>query len=301
MPPAAADPAGPDTGAADTGGSTPAVEAPAAPATPTAPASPAPDTSTPAAPAAPAGEPAADDVFGELADQAVFDRGYVEKIRREGQRYREQARELEGRLEPVGDIVDLLGSFDDGDRAGWRELMTQYRDDPVGAAERFRVVSDAILEQAGVDPSTATPQQQQAAQQAAAETMNSDEPLTAERVDQMVQERLAAERTQAQQAREVEQVFETIREAGIDPNGADGFAVLWRANNEYDGDIGKAIEAQKASRQKIIDEYLEGVRTGKRATPAPDGTPGTAPQEISTFDDARRATQQMHLAQRDAG
>lgn len=273
---------------ADGGGATPS--APAAGATESS--TPAPSAGNPPAPADGGGnsgnsEP---DPFGELPNEPVFDRGYVEKLRGEGAKYRTQVRELTERFEPHNDFIEALSEYPDDDRAVWLDLMRGYRNDPVATAETFQNVAQAILEANGVSPQQA----QQVAEQLTEQGVEGDDgPLTAEKVQELIaadRERVEAER---QKQADVEQVFTELTEAGYERGSREAFTVLWIANNETNGDIAKAIEIDKANKQKVIDEYVESVKNKPNARTAPEGKPGSGITQIKNLADARKATEAM--------
>src|SRR4051812_9743826 len=68
------------------------------------------------------------DIFAEPAsDQAVFDRGYVEKLRREGARYRT---EHQTSAEALSGYERVFGAYDQADRQVWMDLASTWATDP---------------------------------------------------------------------------------------------------------------------------------------------------------------------------
>jgi hypothetical protein len=96
----------------------------------------------------------------------------------------------------------------------------------------------------------------------------------------------------AAEQRAIDSVMSEVREQGYDPNTAEGFMVLWNANNQTGGDIKAAAEMVKGYRQAIIDEYVQNRSSGRVALPSTNGgvQATSAPGEITNLEDARRAT-----------
>jgi uncharacterized protein (UPF0335 family) len=265
------------TDLADSGASAEAAPVADAPAVDTAPA---PDTT-------PAAEP--DPFDGELGDDQVYSRGYVEKLRKQGQTYREQAAQ---RAEELATYEQVYGQYEAEDRDTWLAMATEWARDPRAGAEMMQRIADAVLNE-GKTPEEAT-EQVIAEDQLTAEAADTGTALTPEQVEQIVAERLAAEKAEREQEAAIESVFTELRAAGFDPQSREGHSVLWTANHETGGDIAKAIEIVKAERQQIIDEYV----SGKAATPAPRTAPdagmlATASPEVHTLDDAFKASREF--------
>lgn len=252
--------------------------------------------------------PSAPDVFADTPDQAVFDGGYVKNIRAEGAKYRTEANELRAqlatqkeRLDASADVLDVYDQYDADDQTAWRSLMTELKDNPVSAAQRFRAVSDAILAESGIDPGQATEQEQAAAAEAAVNELTpgvDQTNMSPDQVSELVTAELERREQETTRQSEVAGVFSQLKEAGYDAQSDDpqtaglGFAALWYTNNHGDGDLASGIKFVSDIKQAAVDEYVNGLKSGKRATPAPDGRPSSQnPPEIKTWDDARRATQ----------
>jgi len=250
--------------------------------TDTAPSSPDPPVSATPPPAAPA--PSAgvdDDPFAALPDdQAVFSRGWVDKIRNEGQRYREQAKAATARLQTYDDVY---GAYADEDRQVWFQLAQTWAQDPAQAAAVMRDIATGVL--GDTQPVAPEPAQEFTdVDEAIAQT------LTPEQVQGMIAEQFAARDASAQEQRAIQDVFAEVRAAGFDPESTDGFMVLYNANHFTNFDIAKAAEMVKARDQKIIDDYVAG-RSGRPMVSPAGGVVATpAPQEIKSIEDARRAT-----------
>lgn len=244
---------------------------------------PAADAGAAAQPSAPASAPDSDP-FGDLpADQAVFDRGYVDQLRREGARYRTEARGAQDQL-TVYD--ETFSPYEQADRDVWLDLARQWVDDPKGAAAVMQQIASAVLGE-GTEQRTDKPAEQPTAGSSAGKSSG---PLTQEDVAEYVRQEMQAAQHQARQEQMVESIYTSMRTAGIEPKSSEGMAVLWLANNDTAGDIDKAIEMHKATRQKAIDEYVAGRATGRHPTPAPsNGVAASAHTPISNLDDARKA------------
>lgn len=260
--------------APDVTGATPSVDA--------APSAPVTDASTSSS--APA---TGDDVFGDLPEQPIFDRGYVDKLRREGAKYRSEARTA---AEALAQYNEVFGVYEQPDREVWLDLARTWASDPRSAASVMQQIAQAVLSEGGdvanVDPA------------APPATDAPTAPLTSEQVQQMVRGEFEAVERQRAQAAAVESIYAEVRAAGFDPKSRDGFAILWTANNETNGDIKAAIESFKADRQKIIDEYVQQRATGKHGALAPaNGVVASASTSIKNMDDARRAADAFLRAQ----
>jgi hypothetical protein len=229
---------------------------------------------------------ATSDPFADLPEgQSVYDRGWVDKLRKEGQRYRETARSVEAELQPFRDV---FSAYDEADRDVWLGLARTWAQDPNTAAAQMQQIAQAVLGTSEPDP-TVTPD--------AAAAM--DEPgeldgLSPEKIEQIVNDRvaeaLAARDRAAAENAALEGVYAELRQAGIDPSTREGFMVLWTANHETDGDIGKAIESVTAWKQGVVDEFVQTRRSGALPTPS-GGVVANEQPTIKNVEDARRATE----------
>lgn len=230
----------------------------------------------------PAPQPAVDDdpLAPPPEDQSVFSRGFVDRIRKEAAKYREEASTANTQLQNYDQV---FGIYPDEDRQVWFQLARDWAEDPARAAAVMQQIASGVLgDQSG--------QQQPATSD---ETPTFDEAigqLTPEQVREMIDESLAARDASSREQAAINDVFSEVRAAGFDPESADGFAVLYNANHFTGGDIAKAVEMVKARDQKLIDDYVAG-RSGKRPMPSPSGgVIATAQSEpITNLDDARRA------------
>lgn len=253
--------------------------------------SPPPAAAPPPAASTPPADSAGGDPFTELpVDQALFPRSYVEKLRNEGHKYRTEAQTA---AQKAAEYDQVYGRYEPEDRRVWFELANAWAYDPSQAAQMMQEIAQAVLTEG------------KPAEPAKAAVSDADIPipddLTPEKVQAMIDERIAAQQQATAQQHAVETIYQEVRGHGYDPESREGFMVLWTANNETDGDIGAAVEKMKQYRQGIIDEYVAG-RSGPRPVPAPNG--GVAANqsvEIGSFEDARKATDAFLRAQGAAG
>ena len=261
-----------DTADAAPAEAAPAAEAPAAP-------TPAP-AATPAATApAPAAE--ADPFDGDLPDDQVFSRGYVEKLRKQGQTYREQA---QTHAEQLAEYDSVYGQYESEDRQAWFEMATRWAEDPRSGAEMMQRIADQVLND-GKTPEEAT-EAVIAEDRINAEASDAGVALTPEQIQALVDERFAAQQAERMQQEAIDGVFSEIKAAGFDPHSRDGHSILWTANNETKGDIAAAIEIVKADKQKIIDDYVAAKSSPSARTAPSDGMLASPLPEVGGLDDA---------------
>jgi hypothetical protein len=248
----------------------------------------------PAAPESAREGTAGGDPFAELpADQPLFPRSYVEKLRTEGHKYRTEAQTAAQKFAEYDQVYNV---YPDEDRQVWLNIARTWAVDPVRAAQAMQTIAASVLEE-GETMDTSP-------DDTADTTDNTDytpESLTPDAVQDMIQQAMAAQAQSAAEAQAIDEVYAEVRSHGYDPNSRDGFMVLWTANNETDGDIAAAVERMQQYRQGIIDDYVAG-RGGAHPTPAPNGGIAANQQvEISSFEDARKATEAFLRGQRGAG
>jgi hypothetical protein len=246
--------------------------------------------STTTAPTTPAPSETAD-VFAEpSADQAVFDRGYVEKLRREGQRYRT---EHQSTAEALSNYERVFGAYDQADRQVWMDLASTWATDPSEAARVMNQIAQAVLQPDGAAP-PATPPADNGDEGERGDLSN----LTPEQVQQMIAEAMEGRERAAAEQRAIDEVYSEIRAAGFDPSTREGFMVLWLANNGGQGDIQAGITEMKAWKQSIVDEYVTGRSNGHHPTPTPaDGAVATPHEGVHDLTQARKAADAYIRAQ----
>lgn len=222
--------------------------------------------------------------------QMVFDRGYVEKLRKENQRYRTERNEANDKLKDYA----IFDQYEPEDRDAWLGLVSGWANDPAQVAPVFQQIAASVLGD-GSDPGGDV-----AAAQSIEDSMTDlgDAELTPDKVNAMIESAMSARDQAGAERAAVEGIYTEMREAGVDPQSREGMAVLWSANHETDGDIAKAIESVKADRQKIIDDYVKGASSGgATVAPTSNGVVASQDQPIQNLDDARRAADAYIRAQ----
>src|SRR5262245_35472558 len=141
------------------------------------------------------------DVFSDLpVDQAVFDRGYVERIRREGQRYRNEGQQATQMLEAYN---RAFGDYDPEDRQVWLDLASTWMVDPNRAAQVMQNIAQAVLQpEGGEDPAAPTPRSN-----ASPGDQDGLDEMTPAQLQQMITEALEGQRQQAQEQQAVNEVY----------------------------------------------------------------------------------------------
>lgn len=230
--------------------------------------------------------PAATDPLSDLPEnQAVFDRGYVEKVRGEAQRYREEARTASAAAERYNQV---FGVYDEADRGVWLDLASTWATDPNRAAQIMQQIASGVLGDQDAGAGTAGPSSP--GDQPETPTFDGEE-LTPERVQELIEEKFTAREAKQAEAQAVEEVYAEVRQAGFDPNTAEGFMVLWNANHFTNGDITEAVKMTNSYKQSIIDGYVQGRSTGAVPMPSQGGVQATNLAEpITNLEDAKKAT-----------
>jgi hypothetical protein len=247
----------------------------------------APTSAPPPATLAPTSVPtsAPGDLFAEPpADQAVFDRGYVERIRREGQRYRQEQQAL---AERAGKYDQVFGGYDEADQQVWCNLARTWSTNPAEAAAIMQNIAQAVLAD-----STGTADASHAATASADDGEGSLDELTPERVQQMIGDALTQQQRAQLEQQAVQEVYAEVRAAGYEPGSPEAFMVLWYANNEGSGDVKVGVEKMRAYNQKVIDDYVTGRVNGAHPTPSPaNGVVASEQAPIHDLRDARKAAE----------
>jgi hypothetical protein len=225
------------------------------------------------------------DIFNEpTPEQAVFDRGYVERLRSEGARYRT---EHKAAADQLAGYEQVFGRYDPEDRQVWLDLANSWATDPSQAAAVMQQIAQAVLQPE--TPTASTPAEEPG------ESGLGD--LTPAQVQEMIATALGEREQQAAEQRAVDEVYSEIRAAGYDPSTKEGFMVLWLANNGGNGDIQAGIKEMQAWRQSIVDDYVSGRANGHHATPSPNGAVATTQPEVNDLKDARKAAEAYIRAQ----
>ena len=200
--------------------------------------------------ATPAGAPS-DPLADPSPEQAVFDRGYVESIRREAQRYRGEAQTA---AQQAARYDEVFGQYEPADQQVWFDLARTWAQDPAKAAQVMQQIATGVLGEG--QPEMTDYRNEPAPEQV-------DEGLTPDKVQAMIDAQFQTREQAAAEQRAVDSVMAEVRSAGYDPDSAEGFMVLWNANHETGGDIAKAAEMVKGYRQSVIDDYVAGRTSGR--------------------------------------
>jgi len=211
-------------------------------------------------------------------------------VREEAAKHRIEAREAKARTAELENRYQVFESYDEQDRSTWVSLASDWSTDPNMAAANFRTIANNVLG----DPNS-TPEEIAVAEDILDPTTPppTDDMLTSEKVAAMVDEKMLARDTAAQQRQAINAVHQKIGDAGFPQGTVDNFSVLWIANNDEAaaGDVDKAIEIYKAKQQGTITTYQEGLRNGKVPSIPSGGEAGNpAPPEITSMEDANAAT-----------
>lgn len=251
---------------------------------------PVPETTPEGAP--PAGEPPAgappaeappavgvaipDDIDADLPDGVTqFDRAYVEKVRKE-------AADRRVKLKPY---EETFGEASDDEREALLELNRLLLTDPAAGTRRMIELSRAI-----------------AGDEFESYLTNEPQALTADQAQKLWEEN-NAKQEQERQAQEAEQaVFRQIKDLGYQENSPEAANLVWRAYNQFEGDIDKAHEAIQGDVQKIIDSYVESKAGKNNAFPPVASGSGGGPADPAggapkSFAEARAAAEARMAAQ----
>lgn len=251
-------------------------------------------TPPPAATVPSSAQPAAPDIFAEPdASQAVFDRGYVERIRREGQRYRTEGQQA---AEALANYEKVFGRYEADDRQFWLDLATAWADDPNAAARTFQQIAQAVLTPDGAVDATATPPDPTSRPGTEGASDDGLGELTPEKVQQMIAEALGAQRQQAAEQQAVDNLYAEMRAGGFEPGTPEGTLVIINANSNG-GDVAAAMDAVKAYKQSIIDAYVAGKTGAQHPTPIGNGSVATDQPPVHDLRDARKAADAYIRAQ----
>lgn len=209
--------------------------------------------------------------------QQLFDRSYVTKLRDEAANWRTQLREVQERASRY----EVLDRYDDADRQVWIELAQSWEQDPYQAAAAMRQIAERVL-------GDIEQQQQQPGNDSLFDGDDDDDlsAMTPEKVQEIVAAELARQAEEAELEAAVEGVYGEIRQAGIDPTSPDGFMVLWRASNQTNGDVAKALEQHQQYKQSIINEFIAAKSGAGAVPPVANGIAGAERPQVANLDDA---------------
>lgn len=221
------------------------------------------------------------------AEQASFDRAYVEKLRGEAAKYRTQARDGQPYRE-------ALARFTESDRAVWLNLVNATYADPKAGAAMMREIATnlagGMTQDEAVDAAVDKAKEQTPTPALSAPPEPAVTPLSEADVARMFDERMNMRETQAEQARAVRAVEDAVVALGYE-KGSTGFInVLHYAANQTGGDLDAAHKIVQGDRQAIIDGYLadKAAEGGTRVPHASGMTPSNE-VTVKNMADAERA------------
>lgn len=175
-------------------------------------------------------------------------------------------------------------------------------------AELGNVVQELGLVEAPVDPTVVAPEPVAPELPAELAALVQSEPELAPMAQQFAEMRsrldtfeqqqaareqaMAEERQLMEQAGQIDQMVQAVRESHPDYGDSDWDAIYDRAV-AFDGDVTRAAELYEADRDRIIQSYLSSKQTPHAVTPTPGGGTVTEdePVELQTMDDAQRAAE----------
>jgi len=211
------------------------------------------------------GEPAVEVDPFDNAEQATFDRAYVEKLRQEAASNRVSAKEMRERYAS-------FEGYDDGDRQLWSQLAEELQNDPRTAAANFKTISENILSsfEDGEEPTTA-----------AVEEVAGDF-LTEDKLKSFMQN---YEREQSID-REAQGMLSKARELGYD-DGTDEQILLLTIASQKNIGIEDAHKAFENISQARYDKYI--AEQAKHPIAPNDGTAVSGETELALDDRSVKA------------
>ncbi len=221
---------------------------------------PTPEPAPGAEPVAPAAAPT--ETPDPFEDEKVqqFDRGYVEKLRKEAaERRTESAR-----------YRDVFGQYDEESQAVWMDLASTFLADPQAAAAKMEAIITAVKAQGG------TQAEAEAAAAAAVTAPGEAAALTPEAVQAMFDQKMAAYQAERDLQDRTQAIVTQAKELGYEP-GSTGYVSLFHvAQHQTGGDLAAAHAVIQAERQAWVDAAFE--KKAKTAGPTPvnqGAAPGT--------------------------
>lgn len=191
------------------------------------------------------------DLEAEIADDLYSDpakaKALVESLRKEAAKNRVKAKEA---TEKAAKTFEGWTESDAEVLANVIQLAAQ--DKKVGA-EKMREIA-ALLDGGDVEGAAAV------AADASAAAAEAAKGLTPEDVATQVEAKLAERDKQSAIAAEAAKITATATELGYDPADSDYFTLLYIAQFETGGDLPKAHAKIEARNQKVIDDYVAGVK-----------------------------------------
>lgn len=203
----------------------------------------------------------------ELPAGDTFDRKYVEKLRRESAAYRERAKKYESVFE----------GYEEGAVDEWRDMITNFKQDPKAVAEQWKDLSDKIIQQ--FSP---------AEQEQITEALNDEEqPLTMSQLQTILDQRQQDQQLDSM----VADIESEARELGYNLKSREYKILLMTAQELPSGDIKEAHALIQSEYQREFDRRiaeLEKQGGGYRPPVAKNGAPSNE-RAIKDFSDAKAA------------
>lgn len=213
-------------------------------------------------------EPLAPEATEEPEPQGdVFDRKYVEKLRRENASYRERAKKYESVFE----------GYEEGAVEEWKSMISTFRQDPKSVAEQMKSLGEQILEQF-------TPAEQEEIQEALADE---EQPLTMSQLQQILDQR--------QHENELNDMVADIereaRDLGYNLKSREYKILLMTAQELPSGSIQEAHELLESERQRYFDSRIEELEKQGGGYKKPSSMVGVPSNEkkITDFKQAKEA------------
>lgn len=234
------------------------------------------------------------DLEAEIADDLYQDpakaKALVESLRREAAKRRVEAKEAK---EAKSAADKTFEGWTEHDAAVLADVIQLAAADPSVGAAKMREIADALEAN---DPKKAAA----LAAGASAEAAEAAKGLTAEDVDKQVEAKLADRaRNEAIEAKGREIVAKTA-ELGYDQADPDYFTLLHIAQFETGGDLDAAHAKIEARNQKVIDDYVSGVKARAAGQPihakSSDDSVIEMTGENKTFASARERVEARLLA-----
>ena len=217
----------------------------------------------------------------------TFPREVVEKLRQENAKWRTRTREVESAFE----------GYSPAEKERFLELAHQLSTDPEGAYTEFAAVTDRLAKQLGKEQPVVS-EEAAPAEEPAPEPDSGPAALTAEDIEKMVADRIAAERAAAENEQRVNATLAEAEGLGDAYKTQAGKAFLLALAQEANTDLEGAHKVHEELLQQVRDEaiaeYRKGLRSGQHPPRLPAGDP-TAPGTSGppkTLAEARKAMEE---------
>ncbi len=206
----------------------------------------------------------------------VFDRKYVEKLRRENASYRERAKKYESVFE----------GYEDQAVDEWKSLITGFKNDPRSVAEQMKELADQVLGQF-------TPAEQEQIKEAVQD--GEEVPLTRAEFDKLIKER----ENQWEMESLVRDIETEATELGYNLKSREYKILLMTAQELPSGSIKEAHALLEGEKQRAIDEAIAALEKEAGGYKRPSSMVGVPSGEkpIKSMKDAKEALDQFLTAQ----